>query len=206
MTTRFVAKPHLAIDFDEVLFPLEESLAAYHNQVYATEFTAADLRKAYEYHLVWGGTRRQANAKVFDFRNSAFHAGTDPVAGAATALNRLAEHYRLTIITARGLRAQLATLSWIKNKLPADHIDNVIFTGNHYENDFLISKTQACHDNHVEYLIDDALRYLREAHQAGIKTIKFGQDPYDGKPIEKGMLKAANWQEVTDLLLKDTKP
>lgn len=206
MTVKSAKKLHLAIDFDEVLFPLEESLALYHNQTYATRFLAEDLRKAYEYHLVWGGTRRQANAKVADFRSSAIHAATKPMEGSARAIESLAGRFRITIITARGPTATAPTTNWIERWLPAQHISDVIFTGNEYERDFIVSKTAVCKNIGVHYLIDDAMRYLREAHRSGIKTIKFGHDPYDDEPIEEGMLWAAGWKEVTKLLLKDAEP
>jgi len=200
MPVRRQRQPHLAIDLDEVLFPGEKRLALYHNLTYGTHLTTTDMHSAYEYHLVWGGTRQQANRKVAQFRLSDIHAATKPMEGAAEAIHQLAKCYRITIVTARGPKAQQPTLAWIERWLPKEQISEIIFTGNHYERDFIISKTAVCLQNDIDWLIDDAMRYLREAHLAGIKTVKFGTDPYHQGPLDKGILEARSWPEVVRLL------
>jgi 5'(3')-deoxyribonucleotidase len=195
-----MAKSVLAIDIDEVLFPLVPEIAAYHNTHHGTNLKVDDF-VTYDLEKVWGGTVAEAVAKV----NAFFAVGNiqiEPIDGAIENLKRLADSYRLVVITSRHDSLTDATHAWLDRHF-AGVFETVILAGNHYAGGDVKTKVSLCREMGAVALIDDSLRYVKECSNVGQRAILFGDYPWNqADDLPAGIVRAQDWDEVRNLLME----
>lgn len=195
-----MAKPVLAIDIDEVLFPLIPHLAAFHNTQHGTSLVMADFNN-YDLEKVWGGTVAEAVAKVNAFF-AVDHLHIEPIDGAFDSLKSLADHFRLVVITSRHDSLTDATHAWIERHF-AGVFETVILAGNHHAGGDVKSKVSLCRDLGAVALIDDSLRYVTECSDAGQRAILFGDYPWNqADELPQGVARVRSWEEAKSLLME----
>jgi len=195
-----MAKPLLAIDIDEVLFPLVPELAAYHNAQHGTSLAPADFL-SYDLDKVWGGTVAEAVAKVNAFF-AVDHLHIEPIDGAFDSLKSLADHFRLVVITSRHDSLTDATHAWIERHF-AGVFETVILAGNHHAGGDVKTKVSLCRELGAVALIDDSLRYVTECSDAGQRAILFGDYPWNqADELPQGVIRVADWEEVRAELME----
>ena len=193
-------KPVLAIDIDEVLFPLVPELAAYHNAQHGTSLAASDF-VSYDLDKVWGGTVADAVAKVNAFF-AVDHLHIEPIKGAIDSLRLLAEYFQLIVITSRHDSLTDATYAWI-DRYFADLFETVILAGNHHAGGDVKTKVSLCRELGAVALIDDSLRYVLECSDVGQRAILFGDYPWNqADKLPEGVVRARDWNEVKLLLME----
>jgi len=106
----------VAIDFDEVLFPLSVELIRRHNGQYGTSFTTNHF-VTYVLGDVWGHTYVESVAKVHAFLGED-HINVPPIAGAVDALAQLRQKYELIVVTSRDRLLQQQTERWLSSHFP----------------------------------------------------------------------------------------
>ena len=195
-----MAKRVLAIDIDEVLFPLVPQLAIYYNIHYGTSLKFEDY-VTYDLDKVWGSTVQEAVARV----NAYFAAGNlqvEPIDGAIEALGRLAERYRLVVITSRHDTLTEATHAWLDRHFDGV-FETVILAGNHHVGGNVKTKVSLCRELGAVALIDDSVRYVKECAVAGQRAILFGDYPWNQTDaLPDGVVRARDWAEVRKLLME----
>ena len=187
-------KPVLAIDIDEVLFPLVPHLATFHNAQHGTSLVTADYNN-YDLEKVWGGTVTEAVAKINAFF-AVDHLHIEPIEGALDNLRLLAEHFRLVVITSRHDNLTDATHAWLDRHF-AGVFEMVILAGNHHAGGNVKTKVSLCRELGAVALIDDSLRYVVECADAGQRAILFGDYPWNqNNELPVGVVRLRNWDEV----------
>lgn len=193
-----MAKPVLAIDIDEVLFPFVPELLRHHNEIYGTELKFEDFT-SYDFAEVWGGTSREAVDKVHAFLNlSQQH--VEPLGEAFKAISALKQRYKLVVITSRDRQLEERTTEWLVHHFP-DAFHDIILAGNHHTGLAFRTKIEICQELAAICLIDDSLRYVTECSERGLRAILFGDYPWNRlDELPEGVARAKDWAEVVRLL------
>lgn len=188
-------KPIIAIDIDEVLYPLVPNLADYHNKNYGTTLTVEDF-DTYDFNKVWGGDVPSAVDKVYAYL------GRDdlhvvPIEGAKEALEELSKGYTLVVVTSRnGQLFGTKTEAWLRQHFP-EVFSHVHFAGNHYDGHTFRTKSELCLEIGARLLIDDQPRYVNECAEQGIRSILFGSYGWNSDLTEhQDIVRCKNWSEV----------
>src|SRR5207344_1526958 len=93
-------KPTIAVDIDEVLFPMVPTLLEYHNSEHGTSFEI-DQMTSYFLQDLTGDTLEEIMAKLKAYLDTEHHTQSQPIPGSIEAIKALREHYRLVLITSR---------------------------------------------------------------------------------------------------------
>lgn len=189
------AKPVIAVDIDDVLFPFVDGIAAYHNKLKGTALTAKDFI-SYNFHEVWGGDQQETD-DIIDAFLSRDHLQLQPVAGAKEALERLSGDFDVFLVTARNELFADSTASWLRRHLP-DLFRHVIFAGNPHDGRPYQPKGVICESIGAQLLIDDHPANLKSAAECGIKGVLFGSHAWSviDAPLARYVTPCADWKAV----------
>lgn len=187
----------IAVDIDDVLAVHAEAMVTYSNRVYGTNLTIDDYDE--HWSKMW-----QIDHKETERRAAQYHR-TDDMAhyrhheAAVPVLQRLAERYRLIIVTARRQDVSQIAEAWITK-----HFGDV-FDGIHYagiwdkvtEQSAYATKAELCTKLSVDYLIDDQPKHCNGAAQAGITALMFGDYPWTRhQPLHEAVNRCHTWRQV----------
>lgn len=189
-----MVRPVIALDIDDVLFPLAPGLAEYHNLKKGTMLTAEDFND-YDFTKVWGGTAEETNIIIEGFFESDYVHLT-PVTGAKKALQRLNQDFDIVLVTARNEAFSSETVKWLSAHLPK-LFSHVSFAGNHHDGRAYRRKGEVCVELGATLLIDDHPMNIASAVSCGLDGILFGTKPWsvlDGLPETVAQCK--DWPEV----------
>ncbi len=195
------SRPTLAIDIDDTLVTSEAALRANHNQkfpqvsvlgsFYTQDFTRANASTA------------DIEAEVQRFFDSDEFYDLHPFKGAATAIDHLAAHYKLVLITARPQYTQARTMQWVDQHFPGSFASTrFVGTDEHQKTDLQQGKQEALRELGVTILIDDNLRHCEEAAAEGIQALLFGEYGWNrAASLAPGITRVRDWAEVEAQLL-----
>ena len=198
-----MAKPVLAIDIDEVLFPFLPELIKHHNEIYGTDFSVAEFN-TYDFYKIWGGTSEETVEKVHVFLKLP-QTHVPPLGQAARAIKRLKQDYKLVVITSRDKQLEERTREWLLHHFP-DTFHEIILAGNHYTGLHFRTKIEVCRELGAFCLIDDNLSYVRQCAAEGVPAILFGDYGWNqAGELPAGVTRAKDWDEVVELLTKKSR-
>lgn len=184
----------LAVDIDDVIYPLVPSLIEYLDTEHSVLLTEQDFVE-YDIRKVWGGGPIEA-AAIFEKYKEKTGIQVAPIMGAQEALNSLSDNYDVIVMTARDISAFPKTHQWVTHHFP-DIFKDVHLLGNKYDSVVSRRKAEVCQELGVYCLIDDNLGNILETNEIGIKTILFGDYPWNQiEELPKGVTRVKNWQEV----------
>lgn len=194
-----VAKPLIAIDVDEVLFPFNTGLVDWHNIVHGTSLTLDEVT-SFKLDQVWGGTEAEATAKVGAYQDHPGALEGNPLPGALEAINALKQWYELVIVTSRQQKVTTQTEAWIQRHFPHTFRD-VHFARYWDDSKPRLSKADLCLELGVEVLIDDHLDYVGECAERGMRGILFGDYPWNqAERLPQRVVRATGWPAAVRLL------
>lgn len=189
-------KPIIAVDIDEVLFPMVPDLIKYLDREHAVKLTPEDFNN-YMLEDIWPAGSAEGSI-VFESYKKQVTPEIAPVEGAVEALVKLSSNYDVIVMTARDISVEPITMRWINRHFP-DLFKNVHFVGNRKDSVIWRTKAEVCQELGVFCLIDDSLKNLTLVHEAGIKTILFGDYAWNRTDVlPQGMVRAKNWQAVLE--------
>jgi uncharacterized HAD superfamily protein len=192
------SKPVIAVDIDDVIYPLVPNLIEYLDTEHKVKLTDQDF-KDYDLKKVWAGGPIEA-AKIFEGYKEKSGVHIAPLTGAREALQRLSQNYDIIVLTSRDVSNSDRTNSWIAHHFPETFKD-VHLLGNKHDSPTFREKSEVSRELGVFCLIDDNLRHVLETNTAGIKTILFGDYPWNqANELPSGVTRVKNWQEVLEYL------
>jgi uncharacterized HAD superfamily protein len=196
MNPKPAAKPLIAVDIDEVIFPLVPSLIEYVDTTHKVSISFKDFA-SYKIEDIWPGGPEEGRIVYKQYRDQE-HIEIAPIQGAKEALEHLAKNYELVVITARSTEVEQKTKQWIYRHFPKLFKD-VHLLGYDHDGGTHRTKADMCLELGAEYLIDDHPENILLADKAGIKAILFGEYPWNARvQYPNTVTKASNWQEVLD--------
>lgn len=168
--TRATIKGHtIAVDIDDVIAAQIPNFIRHSNQEFGTNITEETY--TVDWPTLWGIPLEEAILRARKFHDDEI-SNFEKVEEAEPVLKRLAENYKLVIVTARAAYNIEATHAWI-NK----HFHGV-FSETHFvpiwEPNNTVTKADICRQIGADYLIDDQPIHCNIAAQAGIQPLLFG--------------------------------
>lgn len=165
-------KPVIAVDLDEVLGEFVKQLIVFYNDNYLVDEPSRskspplELKHftSYEFHEVWGGSRDEANQKMFAFFDSPLFINLPVVEGSKECLESLLDRFDFYIVTARSHIIESATLNWLDKHFKG--VFKGVLFGNHYThhlnaNQTHRTKAEMCKSINARILIDDSASHAR---------------------------------------------
>ncbi len=193
-----MAKPVLAIDVDEVLFPFTHRFIDDHNRRTGNDLKMSDLTTFYYIEEQEGIPEGEAEAWILKFLESEYGRSSKPFPGAIEAITKLKTKYDIDIITARHQTMQNTTEVWLNEHFP-NALRNVHFSRS--VEGGRLSKAQLCVDLGVSTLIDDHPDNLLDCAKHGIKGLYFGNYPWQTHDLPDNVQRVKDWEEVIKVLM-----
>jgi 5'(3')-deoxyribonucleotidase len=162
------------------------------------DFVEYDIRK------VWRGGPVEAE-QVFKKYIKYSSIDIAPLKGAQKVLHTLSGSYDIVVMTSRDMSNFPKTNEWITHHFP-EIFKDVHLLGNAQDSIEFQHKAKVCKDIGVYCLIDDHLSHVLEANELGMKTLLFGDYPWNQMDkLPKGMKRAKDWGEVLEYFDGETK-
>lgn len=189
-------KPIIAVDIDDVIYPMVPSLIEYLDINHSVRLTPGDF-KEYDIRKVWGGGPEEAT-KIFEAYKHHVGIEVTPIKGAAEALQKLSQNYEVIVLTARDISNFPRTSAWVEQHFPQIFKD-VHLVGNKHDSKTYRTKAEVCLELGVYCLVDDNLNTVLETYAVGVKTVLFGNYSWNQTDnLPDGVTRAKNWKEVLE--------
>ncbi|HSW78447.1 MAG TPA: hypothetical protein VLF88_00295 [Candidatus Babeliales bacterium] len=189
-------KPIIAVDIDDVIYPNVPSLIRYLDLNHKVKMTADDFVE-YDIRKVWGGGPEEAEVIFKNYiRDSDIEIA--PLKGAQETLHKLSKKYQVIIMSARDISSFPKTHRWITHHFPQIFKD-VHLLGNKNDSLKFGSKAEVCKNLGVYCLVDDNLNAVTETNAIGVKTLLFGNYPWNQiDKLPEGVTRVNDWLEVLE--------
>ncbi len=190
-------KPVLAVDVDEVLFPLLDGFTMWHNQKYDTSL-ATHMFKTYRFSDTLLLDEAESIGRVRSFLSNG-HASVRPVKDAQGAIERLAKVYTVVIVTARFPDLKGVTKEYL-DRYFMSHIHDIHMAGYPGGSLRVRPKVEICSEINAVALVDDSLRHIRDCARAGMQGVLFGDYAWNSysEQLPDRIVRCANWSEVAE--------
>jgi uncharacterized HAD superfamily protein len=192
-----ISKPIIAVDVDEVLVPHFQDLIDWYNDTYGTKLVMADNHPTDTTN--WGTKSvEEAVRRVHNFYETGVFKQAVPFAEAKAAVRKLAERYKLVVVTARDTILEEATRQWL-----SEHFEE-FFAEAHFTAQYSLegksrSKADVCVESGASYLVDDDLSNILKASALGVKGILFADYPWSqADELPANVTRCLDWEAVLE--------
>ena len=194
-------KPVLAVDVDEVLYPLVQLFVEYHNNNHDTDAVFEQFY-SYSFEKSLGLPKDKFIERIASFAEQGNFASKDPIEGTKIAIAELSKHYDLQIVTSRWESWQQHTITWLQSHFP-DTFSEVHFANSiPWQRGEEYSKLAICKRIGAQYFIDDSLENATDVAAGGIKSFLFGDYPWNQTAkLPENVSRVKDWNEVLEILL-----
>jgi 5'(3')-deoxyribonucleotidase len=189
-------KQTIAVDIDDVLADYAETFIETSNRLFGTTIDRASYTE--DWYSLWNVPDEEVMARREVLFATDMHQVIMPKNGALEVLDRLADRYRLIIITSRHQTVRAATLEWINAHYPVIKEEDVNFSGvwdDGNRNAAQRTKGDIAANLGIDFLIDDQQKHCNAVAERGIKALLFGPQQTLNTIHDKITL-VTNWEEV----------
>src|SRR3989344_283378 len=166
-------KPVIAVDIDEVLFPMSPTFLRYYNTTEKTDYTL-DQMISYYFEAITGDSREEILSKIKAYLKTEDYEQGKPVAGSIDAIRKLRKRFRLIVVTSRANFFRGHTEDFLEKHF-AGLYDDLYYTHSPDKPDVLIPKEVICKEVDAVALIDDHLSNVIACAKEGIDGVLFGE-------------------------------
>ncbi len=186
----------IAIDVDDVLFPLNEGFLKFHNKKYHTNIKTFEVWDVFK---VLGCTKEEAVKRYHEYFETESLESTKPLEFSQEAIEKLKQKHELVIVTSRPEFMKEKTLAWLNKHFPNTFNENTIYFTNrcNFHEETKTTKLAICKEINAELLIDDCLNYILECKDGNVKTILFGNYGWN-QHNNKDLVRVNNWREALE--------
>lgn len=190
-----MSKELLAVDIDEVLFPMLESFLEDHNPRYGTNHQIGDF-KSYDFEHALGLPVDETVRRVYEYLASD-HNHVRAVEGSQASISRLTKRYDFLVVTARDEQFEHKTMDWLHQRYGRVFKD-IACIGYGPIQEVPKIKAEVCASLGACALIDDSLHHVVPCYENDIEGILFGKYPWNAASPSKlrrlHIVRRANWQ------------
>jgi uncharacterized HAD superfamily protein len=188
----------IAIDLDEVMACLLESVNDYYNKKNKTNFKVKDFY-TYDWWSVWNISQEEAIEEFFIFMKSNLSKQIKPVKDAIESINILKDKFEIIVITARQEEFKEQTEEWIKKHFPG--LEQSVYFTNVYSRSFKPSKkSDVALKLGVNTIIEDQVVHAYDCANKGIKVILL-DSPWNQDVSGKNIERVYSWDEIIKKLI-----
>lgn len=189
----------LAVDVDEVFFPMAQNFLDDYNAQNGTQHSLADF-KTYRFEHDLGLSIKQTVKEVFGWIGTGNHLHIQPLEGSIEAVDKITSQYDVEVITARDSMFRSVTTDWLSAKF-GQVFKDIHFVGYSPIMEVPVSKAEICQKIGAFAMIDDSISHLVECAEVGIDGILFGDYPWNQvKELPSGLTRCRDWQVVAEYL------
>lgn len=193
-------KPVIAVDIDEVLVPYAAGFIEYYNEIHSSNYALEDLF-IYRFEEVTNDSREYMVGLIHAYHAEAKRGSEIPIEGAVKAISKLAESFKVDIVTARRYTELEITERWLRLHFPQT-FRSVHFIRGPEDGFKKVSKIDTCLKIKADVLIDDRPDYVIEAASVGIKGLLFGDYPWNRSvELPAGVVRVRDWEAVLEELM-----
>lgn len=190
-------KPTIAVDIDEVLFPMGPTFLHYYNTEHGTDYKL-DQMTSYFLEDVTGDSTEYMLGKIQAYLETEHYTKGHPVSGALEAIHKLREKFRLVLITSRDHFFRGHTEKFLEKHFSGLY-DELHYTHAAEDPSKRTPKYVICQEIRAIALIDDHLPNVVGCAENGVEGILFGDYPWNQiEKLPKGVTRVKNWEEVLE--------
>ena len=194
----------IAVDIDDVLAMSARGFIAFSNDKWATNLNESDFNE--DLGLMWNVDHDEIVRRLKIYFASDIAGTFLPIEGAQSALRELATDYKLIALTSRVQQMMPITNEWIQShfhdislEIYSAGIWDKLEKGAHKH-----TKSDMCLELGVDYLIDDQLKHCIAASEVGVRSILYGNYPWNQSgSLPEGVERAKDWRAVTEYFKSD---
>lgn len=187
----------IAVDIDDVLSAYGDALIKFSNDRWGTNLSAEDIHEDWARMWQIDHQTMQTRAEALHnelFKSLAHNEEAKPV------LKKLSKKYELVIATSRQSKLLGDTKEWI-DKYYEGIFSKIhfagIYDGEYHEHKHKMTKKGLMSEIGADYLIDDQPKHCIAAAEAGVKSLLFGDYPWNRiDKVPKGVERVKTWDEV----------
>ena len=190
-------KKTVAIDVDDVLAASADGFVAWSNETFGTNLTTHDYQE--HWADMWRVDHAEVSRRADLYHASGYHEKFAPIDDAYDVLQALKEQFRLIVITSRRTSGSSVTLRWLETHY-AGIFEDVIYSGFYdaiTEKSFALTKGDIAKRAGVDFLVDDQVKHVIAAAEAGIPAVLFGDYPWNkSDALPARVTRAHDWKAV----------
>ncbi len=192
-----MSRETIAVDIDEVLFPMAELFLEYHNEMHGTNFSVSDMKSYYVEELT-GETEEEMLAKIEAFISTDAYKQSGPMHEAVDVITSLNKQYDLVLVTARDPFYRGSTEEFIGKHFPG-MFRELYYTHTLDQPEVRIPKYVLCQQVGAIALIDDSLKNPTQCAEHGIPSVVFGDYPWNqADELPPGVTRCKDWAAVLE--------
>lgn len=190
-------KQVIAVDVDEVLFPLVDDFAVWHNQLYGTSITSA-MFNTYQFHDTLQITIPETVSRIRQYMAND-QTPIQPISNAQQVIGRLSDVYEIAVVTARNPNYRSVTQAYLDAYF-SPHVSHVHMVGNKGDVSLVRPKAQVCKEINAVALIDDSLGHVSECAGIGMQGVLFGDYSWNrhNEQLPERVVRCVDWSEVAE--------
>lgn len=191
----------IAVDFDEVLFPMLSQLNKHYAKKYKKRIPATSP-KVYNYSKFYNINEYDSKVLVESFYHSHYAYSTKPINSAIESMKYLEKQNDLYIVTGRQNYTQCKSVTYYLLEKYFDGVfKDVYFTNSYSLKGEETPKTDICKTLGIDILIDDSISNCIEADLHNIESILYGI--YDWNMENDNLQRIESWKKFSSQLVRD---
>lgn len=164
----------IAVDMDEVLFPMISRLDKHYKNVYKRN-PPMHSPKQYDYSKHYNMSLQESMKFVESFYHTSIAYETQPLPNAVHKMKMLKKDNKLVVVTGRQIYKDCKDVTYHLLEKHFDNIfDSVIFTNSYSLSGEETPKSEVCTTNNLDVLIDDSVYNCTTCSKFDIECILFG--------------------------------
>jgi 5'(3')-deoxyribonucleotidase len=181
----------IAVDLDEVLFPLLKPMMKHHKVQEPPR-----MKYAYNYSEVLGVSRDKAQSMLYEYYDTPEFESQRPVLGSRYNVDAIRNGVdKMYIVTGRQEFLREKTEKWIQENYP-NVFSDILFTNSYTPDE--VRKADVCKALNVDLLIDDVMENCRDCKEHKINSINYiGIPVYPWcDPVRADVYKVSTWADI----------
>ena len=164
----------IAVDFDEVLFPMLSQLNKHYAKKYKKQ-PPKNFPKKYNYSKYYNISEQESKMLVESYYHSIYAYESKPISYAFESMKHLKKNNNLYIVTGRQTYNQCKSVTYYLIEKHFDGIFNdVYFTNSYSLKGHETPKTNICNILDIDLFIDDSVSNCNEAESHNIQGLLYG--------------------------------
>jgi 5'(3')-deoxyribonucleotidase len=192
-----MTKEVIAVDIDEVLFPMAPTFLHHYNTQHGTVYTV-DQMTSYYLETLTGDTEEYMLSKIKEYLKTENYRSGQPITGSIDAIQELRKRFNLALVTSRNRFYRGSTEEFLETHFGGLY-DQLHYTHNAEGPDVYIPKHVICKDIGAIALVDDHLSNVISCAENGIQGILFGDYPWNqAEHLPDGVIRCKDWSAVLE--------
>ena len=183
----------IALDLDEVLFPLLRHYVQYINDKYSLNLKESDF-STYDLWDFYGVSKEQGVIDFHEYTKTSEFEKIKPLEGAVEGISQLKSLSDLIVVTSRHEKLRKITEENLDKYFPGDFSEVILGKYPSLGSNSIKTKRQICNEKRAWVLVEDSAEHAKEASN-DIYAILLDK-PWNQGVSGENILRANNWDDI----------